>query len=226
MQAQEANWQPAGLHVAGPAGLGEKWHLVPVRATVPGMASSAGHYRPFASGLTTAREPFWTSTWSSTQGSLRGWPVSGHWCRLSDSVPGLNGKQPPRPSTPFTRNNQGPWRHHLNPIRTLPCSRLNKPKRLDTSLPRHWRIFAVAYRTALCGICGPGCRPPGGQKWRELDDVFWTVIPFGTGGRRGRMYPIGTNAINDRTIGESAQGLAHYVLQWRTAHGTSCQGTI
>ncbi len=48
-------------------------------------------------------------------------------------------------------------------------------------------------------------------KWRELDDVFWTVIPFGTGGRRGRMYPIGSNAINDRTIGESAQGLAHYV---------------
>ena len=23
------------------------------------------------------------------------------------------------------------------------------------------------------------------QKWRELDDAFWTVIPFGTGGRRG-----------------------------------------
>ncbi|HUY35589.1 MAG TPA: phospho-sugar mutase [Pirellulales bacterium] len=48
-------------------------------------------------------------------------------------------------------------------------------------------------------------------KWKELDDVFWTVIPFGTGGRRGKMYPIGSNAINDRTIGESAQGLAEYV---------------
>jgi phosphomannomutase len=48
-------------------------------------------------------------------------------------------------------------------------------------------------------------------KWQVLDDVFWTVIPFGTGGRRGRMYPIGSNAINDRTIGESAQGLADYV---------------
>src|SRR5688572_29257804 len=53
-------------------------------------------------------------------------------------------------------------------------------------------------------------------KWKELDDVFWTVIPFGTGGRRGRMYPIGCNAINDRTIGESAQGLAEYV---RAARG-------
>jgi phosphomannomutase len=48
-------------------------------------------------------------------------------------------------------------------------------------------------------------------KWKALDDAFWTVIPFGTGGRRGRMYPIGCNAINDRTIGESAQGLAEYV---------------
>ncbi len=48
--------------------------------------------------------------------------------------------------------------------------------------------------------------------WQKLDDVFWTVIPFGTGGRRGRMYPIGSNAINDRTIGESAQGLASYIL--------------
>src|SRR6186997_1578976 len=48
-------------------------------------------------------------------------------------------------------------------------------------------------------------------KWQVLDDVFWTVIPFGTGGRRGKMYPIGSNAISDRTIGESAQGLADYV---------------
>ena len=50
-------------------------------------------------------------------------------------------------------------------------------------------------------------------KWQELDDAFWTTIPFGTGGRRGRLYPIGTNAINDRTIGESAQGLADYVVK-------------
>lgn len=50
------------------------------------------------------------------------------------------------------------------------------------------------------------------EKWKALDDAFWTVIPFGTGGRRGRMYDIGSNAINDRTIGESAQGLADYIL--------------
>ncbi|MGC4003163.1 MAG: hypothetical protein QM811_08530 [Pirellulales bacterium] len=43
----------------------------------------------------------------------------------------------------------------------------------------------------------------GKAQWKELDDAFWTVIPFGTGGRRGKMYPIGSNAINDRTIGEA-----------------------
>ncbi len=48
-------------------------------------------------------------------------------------------------------------------------------------------------------------------KLKQLDDAFWTIMPFGTGGRRGRMYPVGCNAINDRTIGESAQGLADYV---------------
>ena len=26
------------------------------------------------------------------------------------------------------------------------------------------------------------------QKWKELDDVFWTIIPFGTGGRRAVSY--------------------------------------
>jgi phosphoglucomutase/phosphomannomutase len=50
------------------------------------------------------------------------------------------------------------------------------------------------------------------KKWQALDDAFWTIIPFGTGGRRGRMYDFGSNAINDRTIGESAQGLADTIL--------------
>jgi phosphoglucomutase/phosphomannomutase len=52
-----------------------------------------------------------------------------------------------------------------------------------------------------------------GEKWAELDEAFWTTIPFGTGGRRGRMFPVGCNAINQRTIGETAQGLADYVLE-------------
>lgn len=59
------------------------------------------------------------------------------------------------------------------------------------------------------------------EQWQALDDAFWTIIPFGTGGRRGRMYPIGSNAINDRTIGESAQGLADYVKE---AHAKESSG--
>jgi phosphoglucomutase len=61
------------------------------------------------------------------------------------------------------------------------------------------------------------------EKWQALDDAFWTIIPFGTGGRRGRMYDFGSNAINDRTIGESAQGLADYILSVPTiAQPLSC----
>ncbi len=57
------------------------------------------------------------------------------------------------------------------------------------------------------------------NQWKQLDDVFWTVIPFGTGGRRGRMYAFGSNAINERTIGESAQGLASYVVEQNAGQG-------
>ncbi|MCP4190930.1 MAG: phospho-sugar mutase [Planctomycetaceae bacterium] len=60
------------------------------------------------------------------------------------------------------------------------------------------------------------------EQWQDLDDAFWTVIPFGTGGRRGRMNPIGSNAINDRTIGESAQGLADYVKEHTDSAELSC----
>ena len=60
------------------------------------------------------------------------------------------------------------------------------------------------------------------EKWQELDNVFWTVIPFGTGGRRGRMYPFGSNAINRQTIGESAKGLADYVKQFKPDGPWSC----
>jgi phosphoglucomutase/phosphomannomutase len=49
------------------------------------------------------------------------------------------------------------------------------------------------------------------ERWSELDDAFFEVLEFGTGGRRGKMYPVGTNVLNDRTIAESARGLADYV---------------
>jgi len=48
-------------------------------------------------------------------------------------------------------------------------------------------------------------------KFAELDSMFWEVIPFGTGGRRGMMGPYGSATINERTIAESAHGLATYL---------------
>jgi phosphoglucomutase len=50
-------------------------------------------------------------------------------------------------------------------------------------------------------------------KFAELDGLFWEVIPFGTGGRRGRMSEFGSATINARTIAESAHGMAVYLKQ-------------
>lgn len=49
------------------------------------------------------------------------------------------------------------------------------------------------------------------KNWKTLEDSFFTTVPFGTGGRRGTVG-IGSNRINLVTIGESAQGLADYVI--------------
>jgi phosphoglucomutase/phosphomannomutase len=49
------------------------------------------------------------------------------------------------------------------------------------------------------------------QNWAALDAMFYTAIPFGTGGRRGPMGEMGPATINDRTIAESAHGMAVYL---------------
>jgi len=46
-------------------------------------------------------------------------------------------------------------------------------------------------------------------RWKELEDAFFKVIEFGTGGRRGTTG-VGSNRINRVTIGESAQALCEY----------------
>lgn len=48
------------------------------------------------------------------------------------------------------------------------------------------------------------------KEFGTLDTYFWEVIPFGTGGRRGLMSDFGSATINERTIAESAHGLAAY----------------
>ena len=47
------------------------------------------------------------------------------------------------------------------------------------------------------------------EKWVDLEDAFFKIIEFGTGGRRG-VTGIGSNRINRMTIGESAQALCEY----------------
>lgn len=46
----------------------------------------------------------------------------------------------------------------------------------------------------------------------KLNNAFYQVIPFGTGGRRGLMGA-GPNRINDQTIAESAQGFVDYLIE-------------
>ena len=46
-------------------------------------------------------------------------------------------------------------------------------------------------------------------EWNTLEDAFFKVIEFGTGGRRG-VTGIGSNRINKVTMGESAQALCNY----------------
>lgn len=47
------------------------------------------------------------------------------------------------------------------------------------------------------------------EQWQLLEDSFFKVIEFGTGGRRGETG-IGSNRINRVTMGESAQALCQY----------------
>ena len=52
-----------------------------------------------------------------------------------------------------------------------------------------------------------------GGSWTVLQDSFWERIPFGTAGRRGSMGELGTATMNERTIAESAYGVAAHVLK-------------
>ena len=58
------------------------------------------------------------------------------------------------------------------------------------------------------------------KNWTALDAMFWTAIPFGTGGRRGPMGEMGPATINDRTIAESAHGMAVYLRSTGVTDGS------
>lgn len=56
-----------------------------------------------------------------------------------------------------------------------------------------------------------------------LEDLFWQQIPFGTGGRRGKMSEFGSATMNARTIAESAHGLAVYCKQATGLRAAPCR---
>lgn len=93
--------------------------------------------------------------------------------------------------------------------------------KLTSAAAAHLRRWLTApgyeeYRPVLAELIHAGT-------WDELEAAFWTIIPFGTAGRRGRMHPFGSATINDRTIGESAQALATYILE---LHGRGEVGVL
>ncbi len=93
--------------------------------------------------------------------------------------------------------------------------------KLTAAAAAHLRRWLTApgyeeYRPALAELIHAGA-------WDEIEAAFWTIIPFGTAGRRGRMHPFGSATINDRTIGESAQALAGYVVE---LHGRGEAGAL
>lgn len=59
------------------------------------------------------------------------------------------------------------------------------------------------------------------KEWDLLNQLFWTTIPFGTGGRRGPMGELGPATINDRTVAESAYGLGRYLRRAGVSEGGS-----
>jgi len=62
----------------------------------------------------------------------------------------------------------------------------------------------ASYLDAICALVEQ-------NEFAKLDGLFWEVIAFGTGGRRGPMADFGSATINPRTIAESAHGLVTYL---------------
>jgi phosphoglucomutase len=62
-----------------------------------------------------------------------------------------------------------------------------------------------AYKPELEGLINE-------EEWKTLEDSFFRVLPFGTGGRRGTCG-VGSNRINKVTIGETVQALCNYLQE-------------
>jgi phosphoglucomutase len=87
------------------------------------------------------------------------------------------------------------------------------------SAPAVCNLKAWLTKPAFASYRGELIRRIRAEEFADLDALFWEVIPFGTGGRRGRMAELGTATINSRTIAESAFGLAAYLKKVKGVAG-------
>ena len=88
-------------------------------------------------------------------------------------------------------------------------------RRLSSTALRRVRLWLTseAYSDHVSDILGL----IADQQWDTLEQSFATVLPFGTGGRRGPRG-VGPNRINARTIAESARGLVNWARNRRTSN--------
>ena len=116
------------------------------------------------------------------------------------------------------------WEAAIAPLRVVQLSPLAQapgPGVLDSG-GRIGRNFAPERQQESISLFGAVAEHLQAGKFAELNDAFWNVIPFGTGGRRGKMYPIGSAVMNARTGGESAQVLADYFRNRMPADSLAC----
>ena len=96
---------------------------------------------------------------------------------------------------------------------------MTEPKALVQSALSEGKLSSSAAEGILRWLTAPHCAPLRSElvkqieaaDWEELNEAFYQVLPFGTGGRRGKVG-VGTNRMNRVTVAESAQGVANRLL--------------
>ena len=91
--------------------------------------------------------------------------------------------------------------------------------RLSASALKNIRAWLTEPRTPNTPRKWPSCYRP--ESGRNSTTSSGRSFPSAPAAGAARCIPIGSNAINDRTIGESAQGLADYVKDAVTPAGTA-----
>ena len=105
---------------------------------------------------------------------------------------------------------QGDKRMKQEFLRAL-IQKASEEKKLTSVAVEHLRIWStdryIEFHDQLLSMIE-------NEEFEKLNNSFYTILPFGTGGRRGSIG-VGPNQINYRTIGESTQGVANYLSRMK-----------